>query len=231
MEIQLRVVLLGVGVLILLVVAYDFFKRKPSLESSNNTDDLPVSKKIANAEKRSVPSIDEYIEKDIYAASALDLATDTPAAEVLEDLLLIDDFQAEHPTEHIITVSIMSRDKYGFAGDQLLNAIESADLTFGRGQIFHRYEGEETLFSVVNAMEPGYFIVETMPQEHIPGITLILLPDQTQNPVLAFDKMIRAAKQIAFAVNGELMDHFKNPLTLETINQYRQEALAIVKRS
>jgi cell division protein ZipA len=230
MEIELRVVLLGVGLLILLVVAYDFFKRKPSLEKGDGRD-LPVNHKVATSEKRSAPSIDEYIEKDIYETSAVDLATDSPAAEMLEEVLLIDDFQAEHPTQHIITVSIMSRDQYGFSGDQLLNAIEAAEFTFGRGQIFHRYEGEETLFSVVNAMEPGYFIIETMPQEHIPGITLILLPDQVKNPVLAFDKMIRAAKQIAFAVNGELMDHFKNPLTLETINQYRQEALAIVKRS
>ena len=65
-----------------------------------------------------------------------------------------------------------------------------------------------------------------MKQEHVSGVTLILLPDNLTNPQFALDKLIRAAKQIAFALNGELLDHKREALTLTTINSYAAQIQA-----
>lgn len=224
MEIQLRVVLLSAGVLILLIVLYDFFKRKPIVYNQKYKSDSET----INLNKESRVSIDDYVESDIYQSSVLQEDITTSDQSIEDDSSILD--IPEEPVDHIIAISIMSRDEFGFIGDELLGAIESAGLIFGKNDIFHYFENDEEIFCLVMATEPGYFIIETIEQEHIPGVTLILLPDQVSSPTIAFDRMIRAAKQIAFAVNGELFDQYKSPLTLTTIDQYQSEIKAIASR-
>lgn len=248
MEIELRVVLLGVGLIILLVVAYDFFKRKATANNMDPTEATSTRKYVQ-----------DYVDPDIYHTNRVqhevklpgnsftltdDLEEDTIVSDIYTESLQAED-QDEYDintdpeyyedkkvddTRHIITLTIMSRDQYGFEGGDLLAALEGAGLEFGKSSLFHKFEEDQSIFCVVNAMEPGYFMLETLTNEHVPGITLILLPDSVANPVLAFDKLIRAAKQIAFALNGEILDHFKLPLTLETIELYKQEVEAVTKR-
>ncbi len=152
----------------------------------------------------------EYVEK--YVAEVPEYIEEYGTAE--SELL---------PQPKLITVSIMSREPYGFEGANLMAALASAQLDFGKNDVFHRYEDNRILFSVVNAVEPGYFFIETLAEDHIPGITLILLPEQMANPLAVFEKFIRAAKQVAFAINGELLDMQHKPLTLETIELYRKD--------
>ncbi len=229
MEIQLRMVLLSVGILILLLVVYDFFKKKIFAQAiglrSFNKSYLPNK-----PEKDHVPQ--EYVNDDIYQKEHIGIAAPIiePLPAVLDKENTVISKEEEENPQHIITISILSRDEYGFIGEQLLSAITKAGLKFGKGDIFHYIENDETLFSCTTVTEPGYFILDTIRDEHILGITLILLPEQASDPELAFDKLIRIAKQIAFAVNGELLDHFKNSLTLTTIEQYRDEVRAIISR-
>jgi len=118
----------------------------------------------------------------------------------------------------------MSRDRHGFKGADLLNAATNAYFYFGKKDVFHRFDNEDgsgqLLFSLIKAHEPGYFYIDLLKQEHISGIALIMLPDELENSALALDKLIRAAKQIAFALNGELLDNNRQALTLTTINDY-----------
>lgn len=238
MEIELRVVLLGVGLIILLVVAFDFFRRKsgkedyvrdePKYAEPNYNEPKFSEPKYSEPRAGSIPMIDDYSEPmlDIYQTQAESLLpTDDIEYEQAYDnepAILNQSMVASLP-QNIISISIMSREPYGFPGSDLLAAFEGAKLTFGRNEIFHCIEEDEIIFSLVNAVEPGYFILETMPNEHIPGVTLILIPEDVSNPPQAFDKLIRIAKQISFAVNGELVDHARQPLTLATIEQYRKQ--------
>lgn len=129
--------------------------------------------------------------------------------------------------ENILTITIRSREVYGFKGANLLNAIKNAHLHFGKNDVFYRYETEdgqgEALFSLVKSTEPGYFYLETLLQEHVPGVILILLVDRVKNPQFALDKMVRTAKQMAFSLNAELLDDQRQTLTLETIEQYKRQ--------
>lgn len=221
MEIELRVILLGVGLLILLIVAFDYFKRR-AVNEGNALEDRNYKPPRAPT----VPTMEEYADRelDIYQSQAAQALPDTDSESEINNYVESDYIEDIEPAQHhqnIITISIMSRDTYGFAGSDLLAAFEGAQLQFGNNDVFYRIEEDEILFSVVNAVEPGYFIIETLPEEHVPGITLIFLPEQVSTPTKAFDKLIRTAKQIAFAVNGELIDHSRSPLTLSTIDQYR----------
>lgn len=227
MEIELRVVLLFVGLIILLVVAYDHVKRKAAknqdlIEDDSDDRNYVAPRTIAMPKLEDTSDIDFV--RDIYQAQAEAVLPQEIVNEYEPVEESVEYIEPEESSHNVITISIMSRDPYGFLGSDLLDALEGAQLVFGSNEVFHRIEEDEILFSVVNAVEPGYFILETMADEHIPGVTFILLPEEVSNPQQAFDKFIRTAKQISFALNGELVDHLRQPLTLTTIEQYRKQA-------
>ncbi len=214
MEIQLRLVLLIVGVLILLVVAIDIYRRRP-LKDLSIAGSPPADFKT---EDLCEPALNLYdVEHELELDLAHHLAADTTESNVEEDI-----------PKRIISISILARTTNGFDGDTLLKALHSAHLYFGKYDIFHRHEQEDgrgtILFSLLKAVEPGYFYIDTLAQERIQGVTLVLLPDELVNPLNALDKLVRTAKQMAFALNGELLDENKQPLTLATLEAYRAQA-------
>ena len=89
--------------------------------------------------------------------------------------------------------------------------------------IFHKHDDEgKILFSVASAVEPGKFDLKELDLQFIPGITLFMtLSKDKQSQQITFDLLVRTAKQLAFNLNGELRDQKQNPLTLQTINFYR----------
>ena len=118
----------------------------------------------------------------------------------------------------------MARDPKGFNGGVLKQILESANLNYGKMNIFHRYDDEnegEILFSVASAVEPGFFDVKSIDIQHIPGITIFMVFSKVADPLKAFDALVRTARQLAFSLNGELRDKYRNPLTLQTIDSYK----------
>lgn len=225
MEIELRVILLIVGVIILFVVGIDLFRRKHALQSTTKTAALQREELLEQ------PFFDPVVDLEPIPAPKY---TRNHEPIILEDEP-IEQFVAPKSTENlkpipnnIISITLRSRGRYGFKGTVLLEAMRSANLHFGKNNIFYRHIDDagtgEILFSLVKAVEPGYFYMETLADEHVPGITLILLPEQIDNPHLAFDKLVRTAKQLAFTLNAELLDHERKALTLETIERYNKQA-------
>ncbi len=249
MEIKLRIVMLSLGLLILFGVAIDVFRRRGSGQKINsysagrvNNNDLS---NVSSAELRP----EDYIVDPVFAADDIsdelhvgqpdydlpDLDPDCSSTAIAEhDYQPTQDFTvtAESPSNQVsiqdlIAVFIMSRSPFGFNGDELYNAITNAHFHLGKNNLFYRYARDDgqgdALFSLVKAVEPGYFNIDILRQEHVPGITLLMLPSKCSDPALALDKLIRAAKQMAYALNAELLDHAKKPLTLDMIEQYKQQ--------
>jgi cell division protein ZipA len=236
MEIELRIILLTVGMVILVVVGIDLYRRRP-LKEVNESHAVPDGFTID-------PMLDSFFDDNINTlrrdqdASSLqydpiynftgELQSEEPLEEVHEASDMDVQIAPQPIPENILTITIKSREPYGFKGADLLNAIKNAHLHFGKNDVFYRHESEdgqgEALFSLVKATEPGYFYLETLLQEHVPGVILILVTDRVSNPQLALDKMVRTAKQMAFSLNAELLDDQRRPLTLETIEKYKRQA-------
>lgn len=235
MEIELRIILLIVGVVILIVVGIDLYRRRTVSEAYER----PLKQEALTID----PLLDSFYDDNInimqqkqeqaavqFEPSSLfpsEIESDfEPLSEMPE---VAETYNEPEPIpENILTITINSREVYGFKGANLLNAIKNAHLHFGKNDVFYRYETEdaqgEVLFSLVKSTEPGYFYLETLLQEHVSGVILILLVDRVSNPQLALDKMVRTAKQMAFTLNAELLDDQRRPLTLETIEQYKRQA-------
>ena len=60
-----------------------------------------------------------------------------------------------------------------------------------------------------------------MISSYVPVVTIFMRLSKTANLSKAFDLLVRTAKQLAFSLNGELRDKDHNPLTLQTIDRYR----------
>lgn len=223
MEVELRVVLLIVGLIILLVVGIDLFRRKTSMQNAV---------KIATQQREeylSQPFFDPVVEETLTSAPNYNDQHEPLLQDEIPDSLDYSKVENLKPIpNNIISITLRARSPYGFKGSSLIDALHKANLHFGKNNIFYRYFDDsgtgEVLFSAVKAVEPGYFSMETLSNEYIPGITLILLPEQVENPYMALDKLVRTAKQMAFSLNAELLDHDRKALTLETIERYHKQA-------
>lgn len=238
MEIQLRLILLVVGLLILLGVAIDIYRRRPLRQGATATYTNSNSNELLQAiAHRKAPAVyqDSYDEQ--FSMSELEPIID-PYVDDLQDTFSEEILEIERseipktvveppPVSDVIAVHIMSRAPAGFEGEQLYNAISNAHFYLGANNIFNRHENDDgtgaVLFSLVKAVEPGYFDIDILRQEQVPGVTMLLVPSKLNDPLVALDKLVRAAKQIAFVLNGEMLDHTRQALTLTTIESYKKK--------
>lgn len=128
--------------------------------------------------------------------------------------------------EDIILLHIMAVNSGVFSGKQILAAFQEADLYFSDGQ-FHYYknkeEGGASLFSVVSAIEPGFFEFSKMETFKTPGLTLFFYITRPTQSIAALEVMLRTAKQLSRRLEGEIKDGNRLPLTFHAIEKYREK--------
>lgn len=228
MEIQARIVLLIMGVIILAGVGFDLLRRRnvkraridnkyeynEPMFKDNNPHELPDDDTIEDVYQNLDMDMDFALPDD---APLLDLSSEAPEPA------------PDQSPMNVITITVMARKPEGFSGAELYRALSKAGCHYDN-KVFIRYGGEygdgEPLFCIVQAVEPGTFDVENLPDVSVPGITFIMQPLQVEDREEALDQMVRVAKQLAFVLNGELLDHKRQPLTLETIAKYQAQIVA-----
>lgn len=115
----------------------------------------------------------------------------------------------------VLVFYVMARDPAGFAGAELDRAFRELHLTPGERDIFYRYAetGNQSVYCVANAVEPGSFDLSALGSLRTPGLTVFaVLPGPwPAREVLA--AMHRAALSLAERLNGEVLDRRRQPLT------------------
>jgi cell division protein ZipA len=113
-----------------------------------------------------------------------------------------------------------------FDGAELLKALRSEGLGFGRYEIFHRlHDDGRPIYSVASLREPGTFDIESMPTTYFPGVAMFAVLPGPVSAAEAFDEMIFAARALATHLNGALADERGAPLTALRVGKLREEAL------
>lgn len=115
----------------------------------------------------------------------------------------------------VLVFYVMARDPAGFAGAELDRAFRELQLVPGERDIYYRYAetGEQSVYCVANAVEPGSFDLASLGSLRTPGLTVFaVLPGPwPAREVLA--AMHRAALSLAGRLNGEVLDRHRKPLT------------------
>ncbi len=136
--------------------------------------------------------------------------------------------------QEILIVNIMARSGTVFDGQALLNALTAEALKFGQMNIFHRHlenDGDApVVYSLANIVEPGNFDFANMADTTTPGVCIFLSLPTTCEAHIAYEDMIRTARNIAAALDGELKDENRSALTNQTIEHGRQRVLEFERK-
>lgn len=135
--------------------------------------------------------------------------------------------------DKVVTLRLMSRERPGFPGEQLVMALRDAGLRHGRFGIFHRPadgDADTALFSVASLVEPGSFDLARLRTDNYPGISLFLAIPGPPDVVTAFDLMVDTARTLAEDLGGELLDEQGSTLSIQRQRYIREEIIQFLHR-
>ena len=135
---------------------------------------------------------------------------------------------AEKVPQKIVTLRLVARDGGSFRGDELILSLRGIGMRHGKFGIFHRYDGNnenETVFSAASLVEPGSFDLTNIKEQELPGISLFLILPGPVEAAEAFDMMMAAARAVAQALDGELLDESGSTLSIQRERYMREEVI------
>ncbi len=138
----------------------------------------------------------------------------------------VSDSRPNSAAQEVLIVNVLSKDKAGFKGQDVLQILLACDLRFGNMNIFHRYEKANgkgpVQFSVANLVEPGTFDLDRIESFSTPGLCFFLTLPGPEKSVNAFNYMVETAQVLVKNLHGELRDEAHSVMTQQTIEHCRQ---------
>jgi cell division protein ZipA len=131
----------------------------------------------------------------------------------------------EQGEQLILALHVMPRMAPGFAGAAVHKAVEASGLKHGRYQVFHRMEGSQSVFSVANMVEPGSFDLATIDTSELLGLTLFMVLPGPRGGVASYADMLATSRQLAQALDGEVLDQERSTLTRQTARHIRERII------
>jgi len=211
MEQTIRLILLGVGAVVILWILYDGLRRQRKRKNKQA---------ILNGEnfEPKLEDIEFESEVTLESDSAIEPEEQEPEKQNCESKIKND----------IISVMIVPEQGKSFAGDTLLQALFSHDLHYGEMRIFHYYPSNavntnKPLFSIAAASEPGDFDISTMQENSYPGLIAFMQPAEHFHSAEAFDSMIETVNNLATDLGGFLLTQDQKLWSDEVATQIRAE--------
>ncbi|HLF29679.1 MAG TPA: cell division protein ZipA [Xanthomonadales bacterium] len=129
------------------------------------------------------------------------------------------------PPDKIVTLFVLARDNNLITGAELLQAALKTSMVYGDMNIFHRHidDSGHAVFSLANALKPGFFDKDAWNTFETSGLALFLtLP----GPTLAldgWDMMLATARRLAEILNAEVHNGQRLTFTRQMEAQIREE--------
>lgn len=207
---QWALLLLGVGIALALIWSSRREKKAlerinaPAPRTANRDWSAPEAAAPAGADARA--GFDEYgVGKPRKAASA------GPAPRTPPTVAPVAPASAPAPAltaapEKVIGFYIAEHEGTNILGPKIHAALESRGLRFGARRIYHRFEGEQPIFSVASLVKPGALDPAEAEGFATPGLSVFMTLPGPVRPVAAFQDMLDTARGLARALNAELYD-------------------------
>lgn len=136
--------------------------------------------------------------------------------------------------DDVIILHLMAEQGEVFQGDDLLKALIANGLRYGSLKIFHRHEREDgsgdVLFSMANSVNPGTFELNAMGEFLTPGVTFMMVLEDSEDPLGTFDLMLECIHGVNSAIGGQLKDQQRSALSHQTAEHYRQRIMDFNRR-
>lgn len=233
-----RLILFIIGSLIILAI-YLYTRRasgKPFVlrPRSEKNESAPVrepetEEEIAGAIRNKRYASDQPDETDITQLSQT-LSQGVQEKFTTDDIESIPAIVDEGEIEPLLIVmTVMAKQGQQFNGMDILDAALASGFIHGDMNIFHYYPDQQSnraVCSLVNAIEPGYFDMESIEQVNTPGLTLFMqLPGPLESRE-AFEKTVSLGRSLADKLQGDLCDETRSMLTMQTIEHLKEKVEA-----
>lgn len=142
--------------------------------------------------------------------------------------------EADEPDEQpqrqqkIVTLRVVAKGHGAFPGDDLVLSLRGVGLRHGKFGIFHQYDGENekrVIFSAASLVEPGSFDLADIKNQEIPGISLFMVLPGPLDGAQAFDLMMSAGRELARALNAEMLDESGSTMSVQRERYLREEII------
>ncbi len=139
------------------------------------------------------------------------------------------------PEDLVLALTVMAKEGQRFPGEELRNWMQALKLRHGDMGLFHYRPPGKPLrapptFSVSSVLKPGSFDVEQMEDITVPGVALFVQLPGPDDPVAAFEEMLRTARKLAEGLDGVVCDETRSTLTGQVINHMRERIAEYSRR-
>ena len=241
-ELELRWVLLGLGLLVILAVFLGgvIKGRSRASESPRSEPEIWPEEPGAASPVAESPEFEEGLTATIETAgeSPGDAEHDIPFP------VDADEQPAESPetsgTAHsaadagrVVSLRLIPREGEHLDAERTVRALREAGLQHGPYEIFHYCvdrNAPESGFSVANLVEPGTFDLSSVAGSQLPGMTFFLILPGSRDPVERFDRMVGIARELCQSLDAQLRDELGDAWTIQSERYLREELIEYRRR-
>lgn len=130
--------------------------------------------------------------------------------DVLAHARSLDDFCAGMDIQ--MAVHVVSRSGEPFAGTKLRSLLQAAGFELRSDGLFHLPDAQGTTVLSVSNFGAAPFVADELRQLTTVGVTFWLDVPRVQDGAAVFDRLVATARQLADAVDGQLVDDQRHPL-------------------
>lgn len=229
-ENSLRLILLGIGALILLAIyGYDFFKKKSlrRVEEADVVQEDQADHAPPNVGGFSAIPADEAVDDNASTADEKDVPL-IPADETLDVVEAPHDEQVPIASQAmVVQLIVLAKDGLPMKGDLLLSAFSDLGLEYDDMGIFHRTEQLDNkrlpLFYIANRLEPGTFPVGQMEGFESTELVLFFQTSASLDAGKAFMEMLDVAGDLSQRFGATLLSDDMQELSMEKISSIQLE--------
>jgi cell division protein ZipA len=139
---------------------------------------------------------------------------------------------SEPVVQELIVINVVAPRGQHFEGPALVEGLRARGLRYGEMNIFHRVDPmtRAVQYSVANVLEPGTFDMADIENFRSPGVCFFMQLPGPESPLEAFEDMLKAARNLALQLGGELKDEQRSVMTGQTVEHYRQRIAEFRRR-
>ncbi|MDD2760576.1 MAG: cell division protein ZipA C-terminal FtsZ-binding domain-containing protein [Methylomonas sp.] len=223
----LRVVIILIGMLVMIgMLLWHFFR---SLRERREADDYHEDSEYDFPGEEAFEVDEDEDEMDMFpnrvvdGDAMLDDEAIKPKPKEAPNPPVSKPVAAKQALPALIEFSIVARADEGFNGEDLFEAFERAGLVYGSVKVFERIDKNRLVdFAVASMIEPGTFPDSNLDEFYCPGIVFYMQPREVDNALAVFDDFMETIDTLAVELDGVVWDNQRQPLTAETIAQFRQ---------
>ena len=212
-------------------------KSAPQQKAASEPIPTAATEVAANDQKSAVGQIDEPVLTPEVASEVREepsfnaLDDDEPKmgdfsieAEEQTDIETEPQPSAEELPEDFVIIHVHMPEGLQMQGAKLLPLALTLGFKYADDGFFHRHEQSSgqgpVLFSMVNMYNPGTFDIDNMEQFSTAGISLYMTLPNEGEAMTTFNMLHSAAKKLAEEFGAELLDHQRQPLSVNGIREY-----------